>query len=190
MGLFEELNQNPYISNSSANETDKGAMSYTLLVLSLIANGKEDLLNDPDLKPLRDWVDGKISISGSVHEPNYRQLILLALDAKKKGYPLHPYLGLAQPVMRTEDVILRIDAFANDPYIKETFNMDAYLNTMCRVENGQVVGLKPEILKGQTDRETLNNLGEAFHYYTETIKSIRLDKNSGSAEDSNNGISK
>ena len=183
MGMLEELN--PFMSDDFSNRDDKNAMSYTLLVLSLIANNKESLLENPAFKDLKDWINGKKIISGSQKEPNYRRLILSLLDAKTKGYPIGRSIEFAQSIMKIEDVVLKIDAFASNPSSRATFNMDAYLKTMCKIENEKVTGLKPEVLNGQLDEKTLSEIDEAFYGYAIVINSIKLDKNG-----TNNEISK
>ena len=165
---------NEFINNTASSYIEKLALGRTLLTLSVILNGREDALPDN----LREWLDGKRSISGSVNEANYRNFVVAVRNAIKTNpnVATHPYLAPAQQVAFIEKRSSRIDEFANDSTSPLTFNMQKYIDTICKKDGNRVVGLNTNITSGTWNDLTAQKIGGAFERFSNRLRNYSITK--------------
>ena len=151
--------ENRFISYKAVPQEDKKAMGNTISALAIIVAGREDVM--PPV--FKDWLDGKVALSGSIKENMYRDFINSVRREIRNGRPIatHPYFA---PNIRLLDIVKpssRLERFYADTNAPAVFDMDEYIKLTCDINSdGKIKGLKQSVLNGEDSQK--ENLNQAF----------------------------
>ena len=163
--------ENRFISYKTVPQEDKKAMGNTISALAIIVAGRQDLL--PSV--FRDWLDGKVALSGSIKENMYRDFINSVRREIRNGKPVatHPYFAPNIRLLDIDKPSSRLEKFYADTNAPATFNMDEYIKLTCDINtDGKIRGLKQSVLNGEDSQK--ENLNQAFSSFFGKVGSYSL----------------